>query len=515
MPVFRDMLSSMKKDGRKMNIEKTTAFERCRQTLSPAENETLDVFFAEYDHHNFLGRDDKALMRRDFENAILTHLSLGVPLAESLRRLSIDNLGGFYARPSLRWFPLDNAAKIYPFSMTHGRMAVFRLSVYLTQTVIPEILQMALTFTIKRFPSFATTVKKGFFWHYLETSKRRYSVEAEVSIPCSPLRVERSGSQTLRVISYQNRISVEMFHILTDGYGGLVFLKTLLAEYLRLLGIESGKDNGMFDVNETPSPREFVNEFALVPKTDKASGFVDKPAVQMSGKLTWQKPCRVLHFKINADSLKQAAKRYNATITAYLLALIFISCKNATDEAGGMLNVQVPVNMRKFYPSETLKNFSMYCGVRLPLKQITGVQSIIEDITAQLAQKASQSVMSEMVTATERLVAAMRFIPLMIKTPAVKLVNGFLSDRIFSTTLSNLGVIQMLPELSKYVLSMDAAMGPAISNRASSALVTLGNTATLSITKITADPTFEETLYGLLVADAVSLTVEGSALYED
>ncbi|MFH1879632.1 MAG: hypothetical protein ABIK64_02425 [Bacillota bacterium] len=498
-----------------MMKEKTTAFERCRQTLSPAENEALDIFFADYELHNFLGGNEKARMRIDFENAILTYLSLGVPLTEALRRLSIDNLGGFYARPSLRWYPLDNAAKIYPFSMTHGRMAVFRLSVYLTQAVIPEILQMALTFTIKRFPSFATTVKKGFFWHYLDTSKRRYSVETETSIPCRPLKVERSGSQTFRVISYQNRISVEFFHILTDGHGGIVFLKTLLAEYLRLLGIESGKDQSTFDVNETPSPHELTNEFALVPKTDKASGFVDKPAVQMSGRLTWQKPCRVLHFKINADSMKRAAKRYSATITAYLLALIFVAAKNATDETKGMLNVQVPVNMRKFYPSETLRNFSMYCGIKLPLKQITDVQSIIEDIAAQLTQKASQSVMSEMVTATERLVAAMRFIPLMIKTPAVKLVNGFLSDRIFSTTLSNLGVIHLLPELMTHVLSMDAAMGPAITNRASCALVTLGNTATLSITKITVDPTFEETLYGLLVADAVSLTVEGSALYED
>ena len=97
----------------------------------------------------------------------------------------------------LRWFPLDSAAKIYPLSMTHGRMAVFRLSAYLKEEVIPELLQMALTFTIKRFPSFATTIKKGFFWHYLDTSKRRYSLEAETSVPCRPLKLpeaERSLS---------------------------------------------------------------------------------------------------------------------------------------------------------------------------------------------------------------------------------------------------------------------------------------------------------------------------------
>lgn len=498
-----------------MNEKSTLAFDNYRLSLSDDENEALSGFFAEFDHHNFLRGSEKAQMRRDFENAILRHIALGVTLEAALERLSIDHLGGFYARPSLRWFALDNAAKIYPFSMAHGRMAVFRLSAYLKEEVIPEILQMALTFTIKRFPSFATTVKRGFFWHYLDTSKRRYSVETETSVPCKPLIVARSGSQSFRVLYYNDRVSVEFFHILTDGFGGMVFLKTLLAEYLRLLGIESGKDRGMFDIDETPSPSELTNEFALVPKTQKISGFVGKPAVQMSGKLSRQKPCRVLHFQMKADTLKKAAGSYNATVTTYLLALIFMAGRYATDEAEGMMNVQVPVNMRKFYHSDTLRNFSMYCGIKLPISRIGDVQSMIEEITNQLDQKASKRAMSEMVTATERIVAALRYIPLAVKAPAVKLVNGFLSDKIFSTTLSNVGVVTLLPELKKHVASMDFVLGPAITNRASCALVTLGNAATLSITKTTADPSFEEKLYALLLSDAISITVEGSALYAD
>ncbi len=498
-----------------MSKKPISAFESYRLSLSHEENEALSEFFTEYDHHNFLSGSEKALMRRDFEDAIIRLIALGVTLEAALERLSIGHLGGFYARPSLRWFALDNAAKIYPFSMAHGRMAVFRLSAHLKEEVIPEILQMALTFAIKRFPSFATTVKRGFFWHYLDTSKRRYSVETETSVPCKPLPVARSGSQSFRVLYYGSRVSIEFFHVLTDGFGGMVFLKTLLAEYLRLLGIESGKDRGTFDIDETPSPGELTNEFALVPKTRKISGFTGKPAVQMSGRLSRQKPCRVLHFNMKADTLKKAAGSYHATVTSYLLALIFIAGKYATDEAKGMLNVQVPVNMRKIYHADTLRNFSMYCGIKLPISRIGDVRSIIEEITKQLEQKASKDAMSEMVTATERLVAALRFIPLAVKAPAVKLVNGFLSDRIFSTTLSNVGVVTLLPELKKHVASMDFVLGPAITNRACCALVTLGNTATLSITKTTADPSFEEKLHALLLSDAVSLTVEGSALYAD
>ena len=498
-----------------MREETHSAFADYTQSLSTAEGEALSAFFADYFQHNFLHKTEKALMRIDFENAILCYATLGVTLEDALKRLAISNLGSFYARPSLRWFPLDNAAKIYPFSMAHGRMAVYRLSIYLTGDVLPDILQIALSFTIKRFPSFATTVKKGFFWHYLDTSKRRYSLEPELSIPCKPLKVARSGSQSFRVLYYKNRVSIEFFHVLADGSGGMVFLKTLMAEYLRLLGIESGKEAGTLDINETPSPRELTDAFSMVPRTQKSSGFVNRPAVQMSGRLCRQSPCRVLHFKMDAVTLRAAAKRYGATVTSYLLALIFIAGRQATDEQSGTMRVQVPVNMRKFYPSKTLRNFSMYCGIQLPLQEIEDVESVAGEITKQLDEKASRSAMSEMVTAAARIVASLRFIPLFIKTPAVKLVSGILSDRLFSTTLSNLGVVHMPPELASHVESMDMVMGPSATNRAACSLVTFGNVAMLSITKSTVDPSFEEALYNLLTADTVSMTVEGTALYED
>ena len=179
------------------------------------------------------------------------------------------------------------------------------------------------------------------------------------------------------------------------------------------------------------------------------------------------------------------------------------------------MNVQVPVNLRKFYPSKTLRNFSMYCGIKVPLQQISGIQTITKEISRQLAEKASRNAMSEMVTAAGRIVKALRYIPLFAKAPVVRLVSGILSDKIFSNTLSNLGIVSLLPELAQHVQHMEIVLGPAISNRASCALVTFGNTATLSITKITADPSFEEKLYSLLLSDDIYLTVEGSELYAD
>ncbi|MEN6338583.1 MAG: hypothetical protein ABFD03_00505, partial [Clostridiaceae bacterium] len=204
----------------------------------------------------------------------------------------------------------------------------------------------------------------------------------------------------------------------------------------------------------------------------------------------------------------------NASLTAYILALMFLAQRNATDEQAGDVAVQVPVNMRKFYPCGTLRNFSLYCGVRLPLRSISNLDAILPEITKQLETKASESAMKEMMSATKRMTRSLRFVPLFIKKPAARVIYGFLGDRIFSNTLSNIGVVRLPEEMTPYVDHYEIILARSTLNRASCSLVTFQNTTTLSIGKFTADPSFEESLYRLLATEGLEAVVEGSRLYE-
>ena len=485
------------------------------ETLPLPDQEKLAEYWAQFASHCRLSSREKKTMREDIERAFLYYAKAGLDLDQALALLDTKFLGGFYARPPVLWFHLDDAAKIYPLSMERGRMAVFRLSVTLKEKVVPELLQMALTFTMKRFPSFATTLKKGVFWHYLDTTKRRFSVEQEKDIPCQPLKVSHSGSQSFRALYWENRISVEFFHVLTDGSGGLIFLKTLVAEYLRLRGVEIPPTDTLWDINAAFSPEELENAFAKVPVGKIASGFMDKAALQMTGKLSQHKPCRILHMKMDAEQLKKAAEKYQATVTQYLLGLMFLAEKGATDEWQGDANIQVPVNMRKFYPSKTVRNFSLYCGIRLPIGEITDLAGILPSIREQMGKKAAAEAMAEMLTATEKLVRMLKYIPLVVKEPVAKLVYGFLGDQIFSNTLSNLGVVELPRVMAEQIQDMDFVLGTAITNRVSCALLTVNQRAVLSVSKQTVDPSFEEQLYALLSAEGIDVQVEGSPLYED
>ena len=233
-----------------MKKEKVNLFEEYYVSLNEEEKKLIDDFFVSFKNRCLISKSDTKKIRLDFEKAILYYVKNNFELETILELLNTSNLGGFYARPSLLWFPLDDSAKIYPMSLEHYNMPVFRLSAYMTSSVVPELLQMALTFTIKRFPSFATTLKKGIFWHYLDTTKRRFIVHEENDAPCQPLKVSRSGSQSFRVVYYKNRISVEFFHVLTDGVGGMIFLKALISEYVRLLGTNILDRGDIWNIND-------------------------------------------------------------------------------------------------------------------------------------------------------------------------------------------------------------------------------------------------------------------------
>lgn len=464
------------------------------KALSEDDNRAYQKYINGYKEHLDLPVAEEKLILKDAQLALIYLVKSGLSLPEAAERLSSQYLGGFYAHEARSWYPLDDAAKIYPISMKFGKMPMFRLSCYLKTDVVPEILQMALTFTIKRFPSFATIVRKGVFWHYLDSVKRRFTVSADKGVPCQSLRITSVGAQSFNVLYHANRISVEFFHVLTDGTGGMVFLKTLVGEYLRILGLPRTVGRGVLDVNSAPQHLETTNDFErLCPKTKKSGGFSGPAAAQMGGKIARRSPCKVVQLVYDTDDLLICAHSYGVSLSSFILALMFHAQMNSTEVFNGKIQIQVPVNMRKFFPhSQSLRNFSMYCSIDLGPEEITDFATTAKLVSEQLTQKSTFEEMSVMMTTARRLVRSLRFIPLAIKSPVAKMVYGFLGDSRFSNTLSNLGRIEMPAELAPYVEGFDFVLGTCVVSRASCSMCSFGNSTVLSISKNTRDPSFEE-----------------------
>lgn len=370
-----------------------------------------------------LPRAQKRALISDFRRAAEVLVSRGLSPAEAAARLGHERLGDFYLSAPDYWYPLDDAAKIYPMSMTDGWMSVFRLSAYLDAPVEPSLLQLALDLTMPRFPFFATRIKRGVFWHYIDGIKRRFTVQPETELPCAPMNVAAGDSQSFRVLYYGRRVSVEFFHILTDGTGGLAFL------------------------------------------------------------------------------------------TALLLAFMTEAAHAASDESRGDISIQVPVNMRKFCPSKTLRNFSMYCSVRTPWAEAGEAERLLPDITRQISERASETAMRGMLASTAEMVRLLGRVPLAVKRPAARIAYGFLGERAFTSTLSNLGAAKLPPEVEAHVEKLDFVLGTGERARAACAMVTLKGRALLSVTKLTDDKTFETRLLSLLEGAGVPVKLSGSMPY--
>lgn len=158
--------------------------------------------------------------------------------------------------PVKRWYALDNSAKIYTGSMSRSWAALYRVSVTLTEPIRPELLQTALEQTLRRIPSFALSLRRGFFWYYLEENHKTPHVEPDVNNPCKRIIRRENDDFLFRVRYYRCRIAVEVFHSLADGSGAMTFLKTLTARYLELLGHPVEATDGVLDCSEPPHPEE-------------------------------------------------------------------------------------------------------------------------------------------------------------------------------------------------------------------------------------------------------------------
>ena len=68
----------------------------------------------------------------------------------------------------LRWEKLDNTAHLFPVIAGERMSNVYRISVTLSEKIVPELLQKALDIVLPKFDGFNMRLRRGIFWHYFE-----------------------------------------------------------------------------------------------------------------------------------------------------------------------------------------------------------------------------------------------------------------------------------------------------------------------------------------------------------
>ena len=131
------------------------------------------------------------------------------------------------------WRKLDNTAKIFSLDQKNNKNT-FRLSVLLKEKIEFEVLKLAVIKTMKTYPSYKVKIKTGFFWNYLEDNKKMPIVEEENGFTCKIVDLRKNNDYLFKVTYFDNRINLDVFHVLTDGMGAITLLKGILSNYFDL-----------------------------------------------------------------------------------------------------------------------------------------------------------------------------------------------------------------------------------------------------------------------------------------
>jgi NRPS condensation-like uncharacterized protein len=423
------------------------------------------------------------------------------------------------SQPKKTWFKLDNAAKIYPAAQSRTWNAVFRLAATLTEKVDPIQLQQALEIVVPRFPSLALHLRRGFFWHYLERLDGAPPVEQDVANPCMRIGMTDGNPFMFRVRYHECRIAVEFFHVLTDGTGGMTFLKTLVAEYLRIRhALTIPRTIDILDCNANPNPEELEDSFQKYARketipVDEASSY------RLRGTPSEPNSLHIITGLMNSDQVYARAKHYGATITEYLVAAFVLAIhsvqKTEVIKSRRRREVKIctPVNLRRFYHSTTLRNFSSFInpGIDPRLGEYTFPEAVsrVKHIMGLYAsEKMINARMSTNVVAEKNVL--LRFAPLFLKTLSLKYMHWWRGDRVSSSTLSNLGVVSLPPEMRDYVTRFDFMLGPLLFNPLACACATYNGLLCLQFTRTIEETDVERHFFQFLVKEGIHVTIESN-----
>lgn len=422
-------------------------------------------------------------------------------------------------RKNLRWLRLDNAAKIYPAARTNDWSNVYRLSATLKEPVCVTSLQTALDATVPRFPSIAARLRQGFFWYYIEELGESPTIREEYSEPLTRMSHKEMSQCALRVIVYQNRIAVEYFHSLTDGNGAMIFLKSLLAEYLQIKeGISIPNTCGILDRTEAPKEEELEDSFLKYAAPMSASR-KERTAWHLSGTPESEGRKHLTCFHLSVPELLQKAKEKNVSVTVYLCALMMCALQDLQQaqipemRRRKPIKVLLPVNLRNLFPSNTLRNFALYVTPellpRLGTYTFDEICSLIShcmgnEITKkQMAMKIATNVSSERYL-------AIRILPLFIKNAVMKAVFRAVGETKSCLSLSNLGRITLPKEMEPYVERMDFILGVQASAPYNCGILSWKDTMYVNFIRNTKEPALEYYFYKTLETYGLHAEVESN-----
>lgn len=420
-------------------------------------------------------------------------------------------------RRNIRWDKLDNTAHLFPSIAGESMTNVYRISVVLKEEIKRELLQEALDLVLPKFDGFNLRMRTGMFWYYFEENgKKAPRVTEESMFPCRFIRMNRNHNYMFRVTYYKCRINLEVFHVLTDGMGGINFLRELTYQYLRLLypKLLGTSGNGLSVDTSLSREDSFVRNY----KKSRPSGFNKEKAYLIKADKLPAGEFGVMHAHMSILQLKEVAHRYGASLNEYLVSVFVWSIY--TELLHGMtgerpIRVAVPVNLRPYFDSDTTKNFFVMVSAEFrPEKESYTFEEVVEVIQSSLHAQINKEHLEELFSysVSNQMNKLMRPIPLFIKNIVMRMV--YEKSAVANTsTITNIGNIKVDDCYKPYIEGFHAFIAMSKGQSLKGTICSYEDTLVFTFSSIYSEAHIQRAFFRKLANDGIEIKIETNGVY--
>ncbi|MDR3263733.1 MAG: hypothetical protein LBT30_05420 [Clostridiales bacterium] len=417
----------------------------------------------------------------------------------------------------LKWIKIDNSARIYPMIYSENGQNIFRIAFEMNGAVDPVILHRAVRDVLPRYPSFKVRMKKGLFWYFFEENATLPVIFKDKDVRLDKIDFHANNNYIFRVCYHKNVISLDFNHTVTDGKGGVEFTKAVIFRYLEISGYKVCGEGLIKALDAPPSGGEiedsFLNNYKRVPIKDIELGdILGKKGYSINGAPLEDAAIGIINGHCSVASVKAAAKKYGATVTEYLCGLFMYSIYMTNNNAKKRpIKLLIPINLRKIFNSETLRNFSFITTAIAEVKEPSlKFDYFIECVKARLANAVDPSAISKKVAGMVKLDKNMfiKLIPLPLKfiifRSGKKIISTFRSS---TAILTNPGVIDIPESMKPYVRHINMALIPTQNATLNCAVISCKDEISITFARRCNDVDIIRFFFSVMTGEGADLTL--------
>ncbi len=385
-------------------------------------------------------------------------------------------------------YPLDSSAILFLAQATAEHTNVYRFTVSMHEAVDPTLLQQAAQRICPRFPTIVAGFRPDPFWYTVVPAAQPPLVRQDPGFLRTMGQAEME-SCAYRIYYDRCQIIIEAFHALTDGYGAVASLRALLSEYVYLrYGISAPERDDLLLAQ--PDWQEEVQDAYLDHGRASSGALPQRYAYRVPGDAPGKEPGKAcLH--ISTRALKQAAKECGVSVTSLVAGLMAESIMEIQHRHIPVfrrkpVRIMVPVDLRRHFPSRTLRNFILYTLPTLEPEEAELPRKLrLQRFQQQIRQQMDRDFLAAQINRSVAIQqsALFRILPRQWKCGLTCLINRILGERNSSITVTNLGPIPLSDAMREHIRWIDVYLTPRRQSPYNCGLLSCGDVTSINLTR--------------------------------